>query len=45
MRRDLAGSAALPPDLALLGAVRIYPARIRCALLPWDALRDALDEV
>jgi len=45
MRRDLAGSAALPPDLAPLAAVRIYPARIRCALLPWEALWAALDEV
>ncbi len=45
LRRDLAGSAPLPPELTALGAVRIYPARLRCALLPWDALRSALSEV
>ena len=45
VRRDLAGSAPLPPSLAALASVRVYPARIRCALLPWDALRSALDEV
>jgi nitrogen fixation NifU-like protein len=43
LRRDLGGSAQLPPDLAALASVRIYPARIRCALLPWEALRSALD--
>jgi nitrogen fixation NifU-like protein len=44
LRRDLAGSAALPPSLAALASVRMYPARLRCALLPWDALRIALHE-
>ncbi len=44
MRRDLAGAAALPPGLSVLASVRMYPARIRCALLPWDALGAALDE-
>ncbi len=43
LRRDLAGSAALPPELAALASVRLYPARLRCALLPWEALRSALD--
>lgn len=43
VRRDLAGYAPLPAELAALASVRIYPARIRCALLPWDALRSALD--
>lgn len=43
LRRDLAGRAPLPADLAMLAAVRMYPARVRCALLPWDALRSALD--
>lgn len=43
LHRDLAGSASLPPQLAALAAVRMYPARVRCALLPWDALRSALD--
>lgn len=43
VRRDLAGEAPLPAELAALASVRIYPARVRCALLPWDALRSALD--
>lgn len=43
LRRDLAGRAPLPPELAVLAGVRLYPARVRCALLPWDALRSALD--
>ncbi|HZP94963.1 MAG TPA: iron-sulfur cluster assembly scaffold protein [Candidatus Limnocylindria bacterium] len=44
LRRDLGSSAALPPGLAPLASVRVYPARLRCALLPWDALRIALGE-
>lgn len=44
LQRDLSGRAALPPDLAALESVRMYPARLRCALLPWDALRIALHE-
>ncbi len=43
VRRELPGHAPLPPDLAALESVRVYPARVRCALLPWDALRSALD--
>lgn len=43
VRRDLAGTTPLPADLAALASVRVYPARIRCALLPWDALRSAFD--
>lgn len=43
VQRDLARTD-LPGELAMLGAVRLYPARRRCALLPWDALRLALDE-
>jgi nitrogen fixation NifU-like protein len=45
LRRDLAGTAALPSDVSALAAVRMYPARTRCALLPWEALRTALGEV
>ncbi len=44
LRRDLGTSVELPAQLAALAAVRVYPARLRCALLPWDALRLALDE-
>lgn len=45
LRRDLAGPAPLPPGLAALAEVRMYPARRRCALLPWDALATAIDQV
>lgn len=40
--RDLAGTAELPADVAALASVRIYPARVKCALLPWDALATGL---
>ena len=43
LRRDLGGQAPLPPEVAALASVRMYPARVRCALLPWEALRSALD--
>ena len=43
LRDDLAGVGPLPSGLEALAEVRVYPARLRCALLPWDALRDALD--
>lgn len=33
----------LPGDLAALAGVRHYPARVRCATLPWRTLRAALD--
>lgn len=45
LQHDLGTSAALPPGLELLAGVRIYPARLRCALLPWEALLDALRDV
>lgn len=43
----LSGSqaGALKGELAALGGVRDYPSRIRCATLPWQALRAALDAV
>lgn len=43
----LSGSEAgkLQGELAALGGVRDYPSRIRCATLPWQALRAALDAV
>jgi nitrogen fixation protein NifU and related proteins len=44
IRRDLAGTGELPGVFASLGSVRTYPARTRCALLPWDALLSALSE-
>jgi len=30
-------------DLAALAGVRDYPGRVKCATLPWHALRAALD--
>lgn len=45
VRGGLSGAAELPAPLAALAQVRMYPARIRCALLPWDALRSALDSM
>ena len=45
--RDRTGglSTEAPPDLGALGAlgvVRQYPVRIKCALLPWTALEEAI---
>ena len=40
------GGGEVPPgeygDLTALGGVRSFPARLQCALLAWQALRDAL---
>jgi nitrogen fixation NifU-like protein len=33
---------ALTGDMAALGGVRAFPTRVRCATLPWKALRAAL---
>ena len=44
VKRDLAAGVPLAPEVGILAAVRMYPARLRCALLPWDALLDALHE-
>ena len=47
VRTMLLGPEAEPPrelgDLAALSGVRRFPARIKCALLPWHALDAALD--
>ena len=37
-----ATDAAAMYDLPTLSAVREYPVRIKCALLSWSALEDAL---
>lgn len=37
------GSIGPPGELQALSAIRAYPARHRCILLSWEALRDALD--
>lgn len=34
---------SLPGDLAVFRVVRKFPVRIKCALLPWSALRRALE--
>jgi nitrogen fixation NifU-like protein len=39
-------TGSVPPvldELAVLRSVRKYPVRIKCALLPWDTLRHALE--
>ena len=47
VREMLVGPEAEPPrelgDLAALSGVRKFPARIKCAMLPWHALEAALD--
>ena len=45
--RDRAGDATSEPpqdlgDLGALGVVRQYPVRVKCALLPWTALEQAI---
>ena len=45
--RDRAGDTTSEPppelgDLGALGVVRQYPVRIKCALLPWTALEEAI---
>ena len=47
VREMLLGPASEPPpevgDLAALSGVRQFPARIKCAMLPWHTLEAALD--
>jgi nitrogen fixation NifU-like protein len=47
VRDMLLGAPSEPPrelgDLAALSGVRQFPARIKCAMLPWHALEAALD--
>lgn len=47
VREMLVGPEAEPPvalgDLAALSGVRKFPARIKCAMLPWHTLEAALD--
>jgi nitrogen fixation NifU-like protein len=47
VRDMLLGPGAEPPrelgDLAALSGVRKFPARIKCAMLPWHTLEAALD--
>ncbi len=38
------GGGGLPGDLGVLGAVRGFPGRNKCAELPWRALEAALDK-
>ena len=38
------GNDEIDPGLQPLSGVRAYPARVRCATLPWDALLAALDQ-
>lgn len=41
---DTAAPEAVERDLDALAGVRKFPARIRCALLPWDTLLEAIGE-
>ena len=47
VREMLIGPEVAPPrelgDLSALSGVRRFPARIKCALLPWRTLEAALD--
>jgi nitrogen fixation NifU-like protein len=47
VRDMLLGAPSEPPrelgDLAALSGVRQFPARIKCAMLPWHTLEAALD--
>jgi len=47
LRRTLSAPPGAPIDdlgaLAALAGVRLFPIRIKCAVLPWEALRAALD--
>lgn len=48
--RDRSGDASSEPppelgDLGALGVVRQYPVRIKCALLPWTALEQAIRDM
>lgn len=42
LRHWLAGEGTLPPGLEPLEVARMFPARARCVLVPWTALRQAL---
>lgn len=41
---DTAGSSADSDDLEVLAGVRMFPARVKCATLPWHTLLAALQE-
>ena len=47
MREMLLGQECVPPrelgDLAALAGVRRFPARVKCALLPWRTLEAAIE--
>ncbi len=41
---DRGGAMSLPGDLAALSGVRAYPSRVKCAILPWATLGEAIDQ-
>jgi NifU-like protein involved in Fe-S cluster formation len=41
--RTTPASAELEDELDALQGVKRYPARVKCALLPWTTLRESLD--
>lgn len=42
LARALVEGTMLPDTLAPLGSARLFPARRRCVLLPWEALLEAI---
>lgn len=44
MHGEIDGDAAALGDLAALAGVRKFPVRIKCALLAWETLRDAVKQ-
>ena len=43
LTEETAEAADLPPKLQVLGGVRRYPMRVKCASLPWHTMQAALD--
>lgn len=43
LRASIQDASGADGDLAALAGVAPYPSRHRCVLLPWEALRDALE--
>jgi nitrogen fixation NifU-like protein len=43
-RTDVAANDVVPEHRAIVATVRKYPARARCAHLPWATLEAALDD-
>jgi nitrogen fixation NifU-like protein len=43
VHEGISGNGEMPKgEISALGGVREFPQRVKCALLPWEALREAL---